>query len=64
MEYVSELIRVFVDPNSEKRPTMNEVSETKRTKMSPDFTVPKLSPLHFDGMRLRFFLHNHVELNQ
>lgn len=44
---ISELIRVCVNPDSEKRPTMNEVSERLReiTKMSPELVVPKLSPL-------------------
>ncbi|MCH98557.1 putative LRR receptor-like serine/threonine-protein kinase [Trifolium medium] len=47
VEQVAELIRVCVDPDSEKRPRMNEVSERLReiTKMSPEFAVPKLSPL-------------------
>ncbi|KAK2431007.1 putative inactive receptor protein kinase [Trifolium repens] len=47
VEQVAELIRVCVDPDSEKRPRMNEVSERLReiTKMSPEFVVPKLSPL-------------------
>ncbi|GAU18124.1 hypothetical protein TSUD_248250 [Trifolium subterraneum] len=47
VEQVAELIRVCVDPDSEKRPRMSEVSERLReiTKMSPEFAVPKLSPL-------------------
>lgn len=47
VEQVAELIRVCVDPDSDKRPTMKEVSEKLReiTKMSPEIVVPKLSPL-------------------
>ncbi|CAK8538339.1 unnamed protein product [Lathyrus sativus] len=47
VEQVAELIKDCVDPDSEKRPSMNEVSERLReiTKMSPEFVVPKLSPL-------------------
>ncbi|KAI5434042.1 probable inactive receptor-like protein kinase At3g56050 [Lathyrus oleraceus] len=47
VEQVAELIKDCVDPDSEKRPRMNEVSERLReiTKMSPEFVVPKLSPL-------------------
>ena len=63
MEQVAELIRACVDPDSEKRPTMKEVTERLReiTKMLPEFAVPKLSLLHFGELILRFLLHKHVQ---
>lgn len=47
VEQVADLIKDCVDPDPEKRLRMDEVSERLKeiTKMSPEFVVPKLSPL-------------------